>query len=87
MNVARTRRDLLAAGERLTTIEANGSVEHRARVEESHLSAQRQLVRTTIVQRVFNESLNRLWADLFTRLAPEENFIPAFACREDLRVL
>jgi exonuclease SbcC len=36
-------------------------------------------VRTSIVQRVFNESLNRLWADLFTRLAPEENFVPAFA--------
>jgi exonuclease SbcC len=36
-------------------------------------------VRTSIVQRVFNESLNRLWADLFTRLAPEERFVPAFA--------
>jgi exonuclease SbcC len=36
-------------------------------------------VRTSIVQRVFNDSLNRLWADLFTRLAPDENFVPAFA--------
>ena len=36
-------------------------------------------VRTSIVQRVFNDSLNRLWADLFTRLAPEEDFVPAFA--------
>jgi exonuclease SbcC len=36
-------------------------------------------VRTSIVQRVFNDSLNRLWADLFTRLAPEETFVPAFA--------
>jgi len=36
-------------------------------------------VRTSIVQRVFNKSLNRLWADLFTRLAPEEDFVPAFA--------
>jgi exonuclease SbcC len=36
-------------------------------------------VRTSIVQRVFNDSLNKLWADLFTRLAPEENFVPAFA--------
>jgi DNA repair protein SbcC/Rad50 len=36
-------------------------------------------VRTEIVQRVFNESLNRLWKDLFTRLAPAENFVPAFA--------
>lgn len=36
-------------------------------------------IRTSIVQRVFNESLNRLWADLFTRLAPDESFVPAFA--------
>jgi DNA repair protein SbcC/Rad50 len=36
-------------------------------------------VRTSIVQRVFNDSLNRLWADLFTRLAPDESFVPASA--------
>ncbi len=34
--------------------------------------------RTTIVQRVFTESLNNVWADLFMRLAPSEEFIPAF---------
>lgn len=34
--------------------------------------------RTTIVQRVFTESLNNVWADLFTRLAPNEEFIPSF---------
>jgi len=34
--------------------------------------------RTTIVQRVFTESLNNVWSDLFTRLAPNEEFIPAF---------
>jgi exonuclease SbcC len=39
-------------------------------------------VRTSIVRRVFNDSLNKLWADLFTRLAPEENFVPAFALPE-----
>lgn len=34
--------------------------------------------RTTIVQQVFTESLNNVWADLFKRLAPQEKFIPAF---------
>ena len=34
--------------------------------------------RTQIVQRVFTESLNDVWADVFSRLAPREPFIPAF---------
>lgn len=36
-------------------------------------------VRTNIVRRVFNDSLNSIWRDLFVRLAPEETFVPAFA--------
>ena len=39
-------------------------------------------VRTSIVERTFNDSLNGLWGNLFTRLAPEENFIPAFVLPE-----
>lgn len=35
--------------------------------------------RAAIVQDVFTESLNNVWADVFTRLAPNERFIPAFA--------
>ena len=35
--------------------------------------------RATIVRRVFNEQLNKVWQDLFIRLAPEEPFVPAFA--------
>jgi len=38
--------------------------------------------RTSIVRRVFNESLNAVWRDLFVRLAPDEPFIPAFALPE-----
>ena len=34
--------------------------------------------RATIVQRVFTESLNNVWRDVFTRLAPRERFVPAF---------
>ena len=34
--------------------------------------------RTAIVQRVFTESLNEVWSDVFTRLAPTEGFIPRF---------
>jgi len=35
-------------------------------------------VRTKIVRRVFSDSLNAVWEDLFIRLAPDERFIPAF---------
>ena len=34
--------------------------------------------RTGIVGRVFNSSLNKVWRDLFVRLAPTEPFVPAF---------
>ena len=49
------------------------------------IEAVRELVRrvretrTVIVRRVFNESLNAVWRDLFVRLAPDEPFVPAFA--------
>jgi len=38
--------------------------------------------RTAIVRRVFNESLNTLWHDLFVRLTPTEPFVPAFKLPE-----
>ena len=38
--------------------------------------------RTALVRRVFNESLNEIWRDLFVRLAPDEPFVPAFALPE-----
>jgi exonuclease SbcC len=35
-------------------------------------------VRSAIVKKVFNTSLNKVWRDLFVRLAPSEQFVPAF---------
>ena len=35
-------------------------------------------VRTRIVSRVFSDQLNAMWRDLFVRLAPDEQFVPAF---------
>ena len=35
-------------------------------------------VRSAIIRREFNERLNRVWRDLFVRLAPAEPFVPAF---------
>ncbi len=36
-------------------------------------------LRTEKVCQVFNEELNAVWKELFIRLAPEEEFVPAFA--------
>jgi exonuclease SbcC len=35
-------------------------------------------IRSGIIRKEFNERLNRLWRDLFVRLAPGEPFIPSF---------
>lgn len=34
--------------------------------------------RGNVVSEVFNDQLNRLWRDLFVRLAPDESFVPRF---------
>lgn len=48
----------------------------QAVAREVHDAATR--ARTTIVHRVFTKSLNEVWRTVFTRLAPEEGFIPSF---------
>ena len=35
-------------------------------------------VRSGIIRREFNDRLNRVWRDLFVRLAPDEPFVPTF---------
>jgi exonuclease SbcC len=35
-------------------------------------------VRSSTVKTVFNDSLNKVWKDLFVRLAPSEDFVPMF---------
>lgn len=53
------------------------------RIEQAReLSRRARDERTRIVRRVFNDSLNSIWRDLFMRLAPDEPFVPAFALPE-----
>lgn len=42
------------------------------------LSDTSEKVRSAIVRKVFNTSLNKVWRDLFVRLAPSEQFVPTF---------
>jgi DNA repair protein SbcC/Rad50 len=46
------------------------------------LIAKAQGVRSAEVRRVFNDELNAVWRELFIRLAPDEDFVPAFALPE-----
>ncbi|KPH86131.1 hypothetical protein GLUCOINTEAF2_0202985 [Komagataeibacter intermedius AF2] len=62
----------LAVVER-ATVEVDTDREHAKKVSNA---ANR--VRAGIVKKVFNTSLNRIWRDLFVRLAPSEQFVPQF---------
>lgn len=46
------------------------------------LVRQARKTRGNIIRRVFNDSLNTVWRNLFVRLAPDEPFVPAFALPE-----
>jgi exonuclease SbcC len=85
----------IATSERQSRAEAIGKNEERIKrlqlaqsVADTRLQQARLLgriareTRTTIVRRVFNESLNAMWKRLFVRLAPDEPFVPAFALPE-----
>jgi DNA repair protein SbcC/Rad50 len=43
------------------------------------LANRAQALRTEKVRQVFNDELNAIWKELFIRLAPDEEFVPAFA--------
>lgn len=50
------------------------------RIEHSReLRRRARALRNGIMVRVFNETLNAVWRELFVRLAPDEPFVPAFA--------
>jgi DNA repair protein SbcC/Rad50 len=57
---------------------AVGNVREKAK----EVSDAAQKVRSSIVKTVFNTALNKTWRDLFVRLAPSEDFVPAFKIPE-----
>lgn len=76
--VAVLEAELKAAKARLVVVDrARDQVDtDRNRAKEVSNAADR--VRTAIVKTVFNTSLNKVWRDLFVRLAPSEQFVPQF---------
>lgn len=78
--------------------EVQSSLNERISAAQSRLSAAQQRVdsavslskeavelRTKIVEQVFDSELNGTWRDLFTRLAPEEPYVPEFVASDGPR--
>ena len=66
-----TRRRIGEAENRLSA--ARNRVRSAAQLSKSAVD-----LRTSIVEKVFDSTLNGTWRDLFTRLAPQEPYIPEF---------
>ncbi|MCP3404804.1 AAA family ATPase [Bradyrhizobium sp. CCGB01] len=60
--------------------EAHASLERAQALRDQGIAVRNAVdrVRSAIIRREFNDRLNRLWRDLFVRLAPGEPFVPAF---------
>jgi exonuclease SbcC len=70
------------AAMRLARVNAASGQVNQIRNHAKHISNAAKTARTNIVGRVFNTSLNKIWRDLFVRLAPSEQFVPAFRLPE-----
>ena len=70
-SLAKTRRSRLRAERNIKELE-------RCRKRIQALRREAESSRRQIVRRIFNDSLNRMWRDLFVCLAPDEPFVPAF---------
>ena len=59
---------------------ADGGLRRAQALREQGISIRKAVdtLRSGIIRREFNDRLNRVWRDLFVRLAPDEPFVPAF---------
>ncbi|MFZ2755166.1 MAG: AAA family ATPase [Lysobacteraceae bacterium] len=70
--------ELEATTKRLATVERAAAEVETDRAHAKKVSDAANRVRAGIVGKVFNTSLNKVWRDLFVRLAPSEQFVPQF---------
>ncbi|MDO8421424.1 MAG: AAA family ATPase [Parvibaculum sp.] len=68
---------------RLQTLDTAFNETETIRGHAKKVSEAADKVRSDIVKKVFNTSLNKVWRDLFVRLAPSEQFVPAFRLPDD----
>ncbi len=70
-----TEKELLA---RTAEVEAAEDAVKDCRAISKKVSDAAAAVRSSTVKTVFNDALNKVWKDLFVRLAPSEDFVPMF---------
>jgi exonuclease SbcC len=70
--------DLETTKSRLLIVERTIAKVDLDRDHAKKVSSAADRVRAGIVKKVFNTSLNKVWRDLFVRLAPSEQFVPQF---------
>ncbi len=76
--IAQLRKQRKASGKRFQDADKALAKIETTRTQAKKLSAAADGVRSGIVTKVFSTSLNKVWRDLFVRLAPSEQFVPAF---------
>lgn len=76
--LTRLRARLGAQEQKAGRIAAAGHTATARRVTSRAVADAADKIRSSLVTTVFNTSLNNRWRDLFVRLAPTENFVPAF---------
>lgn len=70
--------ELESTKKRLAVVERAAAEVDTDREHAKKVSDAADRVRAGIVKKVFNTSLNKVWRDLFVRLAPSEQFVPQF---------
>ncbi len=70
-------------GDRLAVIVDAQRVVDEIRERAKNVADTADKVRAGIVKTVFNTTLNKVWRDLFVRLAPSEQFVPTFRLPPD----
>ena len=72
--------DSLLAGYQQMWQRADEALQRAQTLREQGISIRKAVdtVRSDIIRGEFNDRLNRVWRDLFIRLAPDEPFVPAF---------
>jgi DNA repair protein SbcC/Rad50 len=75
---------ILSGEQDQTRLDAAFGIAERRRSAARELSRVAADARTAIVGRVFNDALNKIWRDLFVRLAPTEPFVPAFSLPQSI---
>jgi exonuclease SbcC len=68
------------AADQATHHRANEALNRAARIraDAQAIKSEVEAVRSRIIGKEFNDRLNRLWRDLFVRLAPNEPYVPSF---------